>query len=100
MKYFAYEADMFTPHLRRCIPKANVIGVGYIQGYKFSFHRYDEDGCGKGNISHVRDHCTVYGVIYDIEPRYRHILDMAHYLGYGCQEINVKAQTHSSDEQP
>ena len=92
MKYFAYGSNMHTPHLLQQVPDATVLGIAKLKGYQLFFHKLgQEDGSGKCNIIPVRHgSCEVYGVLYDIPPRSRYILDKAEKLGYGHQDMTLK----------
>ena len=92
MRYFAYDDKMFTPILRAILPEVRFIGVGQLNGYKLFFHNRDQvDHSGKCNLVKTNDASeTICGVIYEVFPREKHLLDKAQKLGYGNQEITVK----------
>lgn len=92
MKYFAYDDKMFSPILRSILPEVRFIGVGQVKGYNLFFHNRDQvDHSGKCNLIKSNDAShTTYGVVYEVLPRERHLLDKAQKLGYGNQEITVK----------
>lgn len=92
MKYFAYGSNMHMPHLLAQIPQATLLGMAKLKGYQLFFHKLGhEDGSGKCNIIPVRhgDH-EVYGVLYDIPPGSRYVLDRCEKLGYGNHDMTLK----------
>lgn len=99
MKYFAYGEKMFTPQLQAIVPNASVMGVAKIRGYKLFFHsKGHDDPSGKCNIIPVRDlSCEVMGVLYEIAPAERHLLDRCEHLGYGIQETTLKVSPLNDD---
>lgn len=103
MRYFAYGANMHSQYLRRRLPDVTVLGAAKIMGYELHFHKYSyQDGSGKCNILQSRDpQQAVYGVLYEISPRSRYLLDKAEHLGYGTQDVTLKVypvctQEHTS----
>ena len=69
------------------------------RGYKLLFHnRGSTDHSGKCNIVPVKDPANeVYGVLYEIPPRERYLLDKDQGLGYGNQEITLKVFPENAD---
>ena len=92
MKYFAYGEMMFSARLQKIVPQATCLGVAKVMGYKLFFHsRGHEDPSGKCNIIPVKDpFCEVYGVIYEISQRERHLLDKDQSLGCGSMDVTLK----------
>lgn len=101
MRYFAYGANMHTGFFKRQFPDVKAVGVARIQGYQLFFHKFSyHDGSGKCNILPTRDiNQEVYGVIYDISPRSRYLLDKVEQLGYGTQDVMLKVHPILVDEQ-
>lgn len=94
MRYFSYGANMFSPRIQGVIPTAKCLNVACLPQYRLFFHKKGldaQDPSGKCNIVFTRDlHDKVFGVLWEIAPRYRYLLDRAVGLGYGYQEITVK----------
>jgi len=92
MKYFAYGEMMFSARLQKVVPDATCLGVAKIMGYKLFFHsKGHEDPSGKCNIVPVKDpSCEVYGAVYEISARDRHLLDKDQSLGCGSQDVTLK----------
>ena len=92
MKYFAYGANMYTPHLMMHAPQVLFLGIAKLKGYHLYFHKLgNADESGKCNIVQTRDpNHVVYGVLYDVPARHRCVLDKAEKLGYGNQDITLK----------
>lgn len=97
MKYFAYDDKMFSPLLETVIPDIHCLGIAQLQGYKLYFHkRGTHDHSGKCNLmkTHSKDD-VVYGVVYEVLAREKHVLDKSESLGYGNQEITLKVEPES-----
>lgn len=94
MKFFAYDDKMFSPLLHSILQEATCLGIAKVVGYKLYFHnRGANDPSGKCNLVRVRDSQeSVYGVLYDVVAREKHLLDRAEALGYGNQEITLKVE--------
>jgi len=99
MKYFAYDDKMLTPIFQKILPDVRCMGAGQITGYNLLFHNRDQvDQSGKCNLVKVKDSSQVVcGVIYEVLPREKHLLDRAQRLGYGNQEITIKVMPLSSE---
>lgn len=95
MLFFAYDDRMFEPILRLALPQYQVLQLGYVEGYKLYFHRYSESlSGGKANMIRVDDsEQKVYGLLIEVPPRQKYLLDEASSLGYGVQETSVKVMT-------
>lgn len=94
MKFFAYDDKMFSPLLHSILQEATCLGIAKVAGYKLYFHnRGSQDPSGKCNLVRVRDSQeSVYGVLYEVVAREKHLLDRAGALGYGNQEITLKVE--------
>lgn len=101
MKYFAYDDKMLTPIFREILPDVRCIGIGQIKGYNLFFHNRDKtDRSGKCNLIKTKGSAQVIcGVIYEVLPREKHLLDRAQRLGYGNQETTVKVMPLSSESE-
>lgn len=99
MRYFAYGSNMCSLHLKQQVPDAQSIGIAVLKGYQLMFHKLGNlDGSAKCNIVPARDpEQRVYGVLYDISPRSRYILDKAERLGYGNHDITLKVYPVHTD---
>jgi gamma-glutamylcyclotransferase len=100
MLFFAYDDKMYTPLLEEILPDCVCIGQGVLVSYKLYFHRMSEkDHSGKCNIIKVNDLSQeVYGVLYELPCRDKHLLDKAEHLGFGAQEIALKVKLKSGEE--
>jgi gamma-glutamylcyclotransferase len=92
MLYFAYGSNMCLPRMNAEVPRAHFFDVGEILGYKIEFHAIShKDGSAKISIIPTEDpEEVVYGVIYEIDPRDKHILDREEGLGAGFREVSIK----------
>lgn len=94
MKFFAYDDKMFSPLLQTILQDVQCLGIARLKGYRLYFHnRSGQDQSGKCNLVRVRDSDDyVYGVLYEVLPREKHLLDKAESLGYGNQEITLRVE--------
>ncbi|MBS0290857.1 MAG: gamma-glutamylcyclotransferase [Proteobacteria bacterium] len=100
MKYFAYGEKMCTAQLYNIVPNALCLGVVKAMGYKLFFHnKGSHDPSGKCNIMPVQDPaCEIFGVLYEISPSDRYLLDKDQCLGYQNQEITLKVFPNLEDQ--
>lgn len=94
MKYFAYDEKMFSPFIEAILPDVQCLGNARLSGYKLFFHKRGQtDQSGKCNLMKMVGATEfVYGVVYDVPTRDKHLLDKAESLGYGNQEITLKVE--------
>lgn len=92
MLYFAYGANMFTPHMLATVPSAVCKGPAGLKGYRLFFNKKSHrDESAKCNIIHTRQaDDVVYGVLYRLAPRFRYVLDRSEGLGYGYQDTVLR----------
>jgi len=87
MKYFAYGSNMFSYHLRECVPSAIALGMGILRGHDLRFHKRSKDKSGKCNAFSTGNAADlVHGVIYEIEPSGKSSLGSKEGLGKGYNE--------------
>lgn len=84
MYYFAYGSNMSRKRLTRRIP-ARRLGVAILQGYVLAFTKPSEaDGSAKCDVCPTENEKDeVYGVLYEIDPAHKPVLDRYEGLGYG-----------------
>ncbi|MFW5966517.1 MAG: gamma-glutamylcyclotransferase family protein [Persicimonas sp.] len=88
LTYFAYGSNMLTERLRRRVPSAHPIGSARLDDWALRFHKHGQDGSAKCNIVKA-DGGVVHGVIFEIEPGERYLLDEAEGLGCGYELARV-----------
>ena len=91
LKYFAYGSNMLTERLRRRVPSTRPVGRARLDGWKLCFHKRGADGSAKCDIIEAK--ASVHGVLFDIDPDERHLLDRAEGLGSGYDIANVELAT-------
>ena len=80
--------------MQKRVPSAVVKCIGFVSGYVLKFNKISVDGSGKGNIESTGDeNDVVYGVVYELDPSEKHLLDKAEGLGKGYDEGTVKVST-------
>ena len=86
---FAYGSNMPTAritHETRC-PSAKTMGLAELHGYELRWHKASKDGSGKADIVESdADGASVYGVLYEISPEDKAVLDKAE---AGYEEVRV-----------
>ncbi len=84
MYYFAYGSNMSEKRLTRRIP-ARRLGVAVLSGYVLAFTKPSEaDGSAKCDVCPTgNENSLVYGVLYEIDPEHKPVLDRYEGLGYG-----------------
>jgi gamma-glutamylcyclotransferase len=99
MLYFAYGSNMRSARLRERVPSARYFAIGTIKGYKLAFHkRSKKDGSAKADALFTDDDTdSVWGVLFQIDPNQKHILDVAEGLHYGYDEKMVTVETEAGD---
>jgi len=98
VKYFAYGSNLCANRLRlRKIKSAIPLAIGGLKSYRLCFHKRSIDGSGKCNAF-----CTgssndeVLGVVFEINPDDKMLLDSAEGLGKGYEEKIVSIETQST----
>jgi gamma-glutamylcyclotransferase len=92
MIYFAYGSNMSFKRLSARISNITRLGVATLSKHDLRFHKISEkDGSGKCDIFETNDpEHQVIGVVYEIDPSEKHILDTYEGVGYEVKEINVE----------
>jgi hypothetical protein len=75
-RYFAYGSNMWAPRMRSRCPSARVVGTAILQGWQRVYDKPSVDGSAKLNIRREPS-SSVPGVVYEIDPLERHLLDRA-----------------------
>lgn len=73
-RYFAYGSNMWTPRMQSRCPSAQVAGTAVLPGWRAVYDKPSVDGSAKLNIR-PDSGAAVSGVVYEIEPRERDLLD-------------------------
>ena len=82
LMYFAYGSNMSVLRLRRRVPSAQPIGVGWLRDYRLMFRKRSKDGSGKCDIVQTRA-SVVYGVLFEIASSHAQRLDECEGLNHG-----------------
>jgi len=99
MLYFGYGSNMCTGRLRARVSSANPLGKCFLRNYRFSFNKSSTDGSGKGNIENVdTSEEVVWGVLFELDPQQKHLLDRAEGLGHGYNEITQEIELENGQK--
>ena len=91
MKYFAYGSNMSLERLHKRVPEAKNIGLLEIRSYTLKFHKKGEDGSAKCDALYTgNDQDSVIGVVFEIPPKGKLILDDIEGPGYDVKTLEVK----------
>jgi hypothetical protein len=92
--YFAYGSNMSSRRLIARVPDARPLGTGVLGGHELRFHKRGKDGSGKCDAHQVdRDDARVVGVLFEVSPEGKTILDRIEGLGAGYEEKLVTVTT-------
>lgn len=94
MLYFAYGSNMSSPRLCARVPSATAVGVAVLEGHRLAFHKPGRlDGSAKCDAVPTGDpRHRVFGVLFEIDPWHRPLLDRAEGLGFGYQRRTVSVR--------
>jgi gamma-glutamylcyclotransferase (GGCT)/AIG2-like uncharacterized protein YtfP len=94
MKYFSYGSNMFHERLSKRVPSCENYRIGTLKKHVLKFHKRSQDDSGKCNAYFTgQEEDEILGVIYDIDPNEKHLLDQAEGLGNGYHESKIQLRT-------
>jgi gamma-glutamylcyclotransferase (GGCT)/AIG2-like uncharacterized protein YtfP len=94
MLIFAYGSNMHQLRLRQRVPSCRSVATGQLSGYRLVFNKRGNDGSAKANAFHTgRESDRLVGVIYDIDPAEKPVLDKIESLGCGYEEKYDRIKT-------
>jgi hypothetical protein len=100
MLYFAYGSNMSYARLITRVPSAVQKDIGLLHSHRIEFHKVGfRDGSAKCN-AFATDNADDFlaGVLYEILPEQRELLDQAEGLGHGYEVKTVKIKTLSGQD--
>jgi gamma-glutamylcyclotransferase len=91
VNYFAYGSNMSQQRLLARIPVRRVPGVFRLEQHELRFHKIGKDGSAKCDAYFTDTEIAVYGVLYEVQPAGKQLLDRIEGLGrgYGEKEVAV-----------
>ena len=95
VRYFAYGSNMLTARLRERVHSATAVGIGQLPGHALHWDkRSTRDGSGKcaAEVTGQQDD-VVWGVVFELDPEDKPVLDKAEGLGAGYMEKTVNVLT-------
>jgi len=81
---------MSTPRLVKRVPSARALGRALLRRHMLRFHKIGKDGSAKCDAHAVATDNGVWGVVFDMSPRHKGLLDRAEDLGVGYLEKKVR----------
>jgi len=100
MYYFAYGSNMSTVRLKRRTASARPVARARLPGHRLAFHKFSKvDHSGKCDIPQSDDpEHYVIGVVFEIDPGERPLLDAIEGLGkgYEIKEVTVIGESNIS----
>jgi gamma-glutamylcyclotransferase len=96
LRYFAYGSNMLTRRIsaRDRAPSAAPLGVGYLEGRRLTFDKLGRDGSGKCDAELTGNRFDrVYGVVFEVRPDEKRMLDRTEGLGRGYEALTVDIVT-------
>jgi gamma-glutamylcyclotransferase len=99
VRVFAYGSNLCIERLHARTPSARVLDVGTVGGHGLRWHKRSRDGSGKCNIVETgNDEDLVWGVVYELTPDDKIVLDMFEGLGEDYFEKVVSVKTRAGTE--
>ncbi|WDE14295.1 gamma-glutamylcyclotransferase family protein [Thalassomonas haliotis] len=87
MKYFAYGSNMSLRRLQQRTPGAASIGLFALTGHDLRFHKAGQDGSAKCDAFYTGSASDcIYGVLFELAPQEKRLLDRVEGLGAGYDE--------------
>jgi hypothetical protein len=84
MLYFSYGSNMSVRRIGERVPSAKPVAVARLPRHRLLFHKVGKDGSAKCDAAETEDTTAhVVGVVFDICPSGKAILDEAEGLGRG-----------------
>ncbi len=102
MLYFAYGSNMSSARLIQRVPSAVQKDIGLLHGHRIEFHKVSfKDStakCDAFQTGNADDFLA--GVLYEISPEQRGLLDLVEGLGHGYEvkAVNIKTLTGNDVE--
>ncbi len=90
--YFAYGSNMSSARLRARVPGVQRMGVYELAQHTLCFHKRSVDGSAKCDAFFTGDSERILGVLYEIDPHEKQVLDLIEGLGQGYAEKQVQVR--------
>ena len=91
MKYFAYGSNMLVQRVGARVGEVSVLGSTALCGHRLMFHKRGSDGSGKCDAWRTRFATDqVHGVVFELEPEQKTLLDHHEGPGYAVRWVNVR----------
>jgi gamma-glutamylcyclotransferase len=100
MLYFAYGSNMSSARLIQRVPSAVQKDIGLLHSHRIEFHKVSfKDSSAKCDAFHTGNADNfLAGVLYEISPEQRELLDRVEGLGHGYEVKTVKIKTCSGQD--
>lgn len=99
---FSYGSNLLLARLKARVPSAKFVTKGALPGHELRWHKLSKDKSGKCDAFHtgnMADH--LWGGVFEIASREKHLLDVAEGLGTGYSEkyMNIKCESSNGQAQ-
>lgn len=90
MTIFSYGSNMHMSRIKKRVPSAKLIAVGYITQHQLRLHKTSKDGSAKADAFFTgNEDDVISGTIIEINEKEKPNLDQAEGLGYGYNEKEI-----------
>ncbi len=94
--YLAYGSNLHPLRLEKRLGPIARVGNAKLTGWKLHFHKRGADGSGKGNLIQTPA-AMAWGVVFQLEPGQKSILDEFEGDGYDCENMTVTVSRRNYD---
>ncbi len=94
MLYFSFGSNMSSKRLQARVPSARALGSARLDQHRLCFHKRNLDGSAKADALFTgEDEDQLHGVLFDIAPEDKSLLDAKEGLGHGYEEKRARVWT-------
>lgn len=98
MKYFAYGSNLSLKRIRNRIDVQKSDGIYMLPAHDLRFHKQGRDNSAKCDAYYTGDDAdNVLGILYEIDPAGKSVLDKIEDLGSGYAEKEVTVYSHDGE---
>lgn len=97
---FSYGSNLLLARLKARVPSARFVTKGALPGHELRWHKLSKDKSGKCDAFHTGNpEDQLWGGVFEIAAREKHLLDIAEGLGTGYDEKHMDIQCVTLDGQ-
>lgn len=87
---FSYGSNLLLARLKARVPSARFVTKGALPSHALRWHKFGTDGSGKCDAFHTGNSADrLWGGIFEIDAKEKHLLDAAEGLGTGYDETHL-----------